>query len=864
MYPREFREANGAEMEEAFLTLLRRDGAERGVRGRVVCWLGAFWDVIRTAVPMRVRELRRGKGGDPMVRSILTDVRFAIRSWARRPMFALTAITTLALGIGSTAAVFTISNGMLFAPFPYEEPEQLVVILDANPELGLEDTDISPANAWDWRERSRTLQDLAVHYEDALNLVGDGPPELVNAIRVTPNIFRVLGRTPHVGRDFNLDEVGSGNDRVAILTHGFWNRRFARDGATIGRTLVLDGIAHTVIGVLPEDFVFLDERPDLFVPLPMRPEEAQRDGHYASAVARLSDGSTPAEAERELAGIAAQLAVEHPETNEGWTVDVLPARDELLGEIGGRAAKVLLGAVLFVLLMACVNVANLLLAKGRAREREMAVRSALGAPRTRVLRQLLTESLTLAFAGGALGLAIGIWGSRAISAALPSNVPPVFRFDVDGTVLLFVTAVTLAAAVGFGLSPALHLVRASADGLRGGGRHGRGGRQSRFGSTLVVVQTTLAMVLLVGGGLLMKSIAGMRSQELGFETRDVFTVRMSPPRADYPETADRLALWAEIERRVNEQPGITAAGTTQSHPLMGSNWGHTIRLPGDPSQEVSVRTTYASPGYFPALGIRPLRGRVIAESDGEGSARVAVVNQAFVDRYLGDGVDPLATSIPSGDGEDAVPIVGVIPDMLERGVDRPPEPNWYLHPDQGRISNRSIVAKVVGAPDGALSAIQEAIWSVDAKLPVYQAETMDALVAQRLGGFVLIASLMAGFAILSLILGAVGIYGVTAFSAGQRGQEIGLRKALGAEEGQVVSMVVRNGAWRAGAGLVLGFAAAAGVARLLGSILVGVEPFDPGVFFSVAAVLAGVSILGLWIPARRAATVDPVEALSAD
>ncbi|NNM34019.1 MAG: hypothetical protein HKO53_13175, partial [Gemmatimonadetes bacterium] len=322
LYPREFREINGVEMEAAFLALLRRDGHRRGLWGRASCWLGAAWDVVRTAVPMRIKRMRTGRGGDSMMGTILTDVRFAVRSWARRPLFALTAITTLALGIGFTAAVFTITNGMLFAPFPYEDPDELVVILDANPELGWDDTDISPANAWDWRERSRTLEDLAVHYEDALNLVGDGPPELVNAVRVTPNMLHLLGRSPLLGRDFAPDEVGEGNDRVVILTDGFWNRRFGRDLETVGRTLLLDGIAHTVIGVLPEDFVFLDERPDLFLPLPVNPQEAERDGHYAMAVARLSDGSTAADAEQELTRIAAQLEVEYPETNEGWTVDV--------------------------------------------------------------------------------------------------------------------------------------------------------------------------------------------------------------------------------------------------------------------------------------------------------------------------------------------------------------------------------------------------------------------------------------------------------------------------------------------------------------------------------------------------------------
>ena len=584
LYPKAFREANGAEMEGTFLALLRRDGDRRGMWGRLGCWLGATWDVCRTALPMRWKRKKTGKGGERMISTLLTDVRFALRSWVRRPVFALTAITTLALGIGATAAIFTITNGMLLAPFPYEDPEELVVIMAAKPEMGWENTDINPANAWDWRERSRTLEDVAVHYDDALNLIGDGQPELVNATRVTPNILGLLGRGPTLGRDFHAEEVGEGNDRVVILTDGFWARRFARSRETLGQTLVLDGVAHTVIGILPEDFVFLDERPDLFLPLPMHPRDAREGGHYASSVARLAEGSTVADAERELTQIAAALESEYPDTNDGWTVDVYSARQRLLGDIGTTAAKVLLGAVLFVLLMACVNVANLLLAKGRAREREIAVRSALGAPRTRVLRQLLTESLTLAFVGGALGLVLGIWGSRVISAALPREIPPVFRFDVDTTVLLFVTAVTVMAAIIFGLSPAVHLVRSSTDALRGGGRDGGGRKQNRFGSTLVVVQTTLAMVLLVGGGLLMKSIAGMRSQDFGYETQGVFTVRVSPPNSDYPEAADRLALWSDIEDRVPSQchPGNHRRRDHPEPPPHGLQLGELDQTSGRP------------------------------------------------------------------------------------------------------------------------------------------------------------------------------------------------------------------------------------------------------------------------------------------
>ncbi|MDH3225386.1 MAG: ABC transporter permease, partial [Gemmatimonadota bacterium] len=416
-----------------------------------------------------------------------------------------------------------------------------------------------------------------------------------------------------------------------------------------------------------------------------------------------------------------------------------------------------------------------------------------------------------------------------------------------------------------GLSPALHLIRSGGEVLRGTGRNGGGSRGGRFGSTLVVVQTTLAMVLLVGGGLLMKSIAGMRNQDFGFDPEGVLTLRVSPPASDYAELEDRLALWNAIEDKVRALPSVSAAGTTQSHPLMGSNWANTIRLAATPDRERTVRVTYATPGYFDVLGIRPIQGRLLTKDDGRGSPMVAVVNEAFVRAYVGEGIDPLSQSILREEaGPEAVPIVGVIPDMVERAVDRAAEPNWYLHPDQGGIWARSILARVNGSPGEALPAIQQAVWSEDASLPLYQVETMEAIVSRRLGGFVLIANLMGGFALLSLTLGAVGIYGVTAFAAGQRRQEIGLRKALGAEESQVVSMVVRSGAWRAAAGLFLGFIAAAGVARLLGSILVGVSPWDPWVFFTVAAMLGAVSLVGLWIPARRAATVDAARALSAD
>ena len=797
--------------------------------------------------------------------TVFSDVRFAVRSLARRPMFAGTAIATLALGIGANASIFTVTNGMLYAPFPYEEPEELVALNEANPSLGWDGVDVNPANVWDWRERSRSMEDMAVYYGDALNFTGDGDPELVQGLRATSNVFTLLGREPAMGRGFQADEMGEGRDDAAVLTHGFWVRRFGGDPTTLGRTLVLDGESYTVVGILPEDFVFFGERPDLFLPFPMHPSETLRDSRFAESVGRLAEGATLEDARTELTQIAGLVAQEHPDTNEGWTVEATSMRQEMLGGIAERAAQVLMGAVAFILLMACVNVAGLLMARGEARFREMAVRSALGAGRARVLRQLMTESLVLALAGGALGMMIGVWGSRVITAGMPSDMPPVFRYEVDGTVLLFVALVTLGAAVAFGLSPALHLLRSGGDALRGGGRHGGARRSGRFGGTLVVAQTGLAVVLLVGGGLLMKSLAGMRDQDFGFDPESVLTLRVTPPESTYPEAEDLAAFWAAAEARVQDIQSVHAIGSTQSHPLMGSNWGSTIRLASEPERDLTVRTTYATGGYFEALGVQAVRGRIITDEDAGEAPFVAVVNETFVRRYMGEEIDPLSqTLLVESQGETGIPIVGVIPDMIERGIDRGPEPNWYIHPEKGGIRSRSLVMKTAAPTAQVLAQVQEAIWSIDANLPLYRVETMEDVVERRLGGFLLIAQLMGAFALLSLILGAVGIYGVTAFSAGQRSQEIGLRKALGAEDGQVVSMVVHSGALKAGLGLVLGLGAALGMAKLLTSILVDVNPWDPTVFGLVTGALAAVSFLGLWVPARRAARVDPVQALSAE
>jgi predicted permease len=796
--------------------------------------------------------------------TIISDIRYAIRSLVHRPVFALTAILTIAIGIGANASVFTVVNGFMLKPIPYAQPHELVAIWSAKPSLGWNRTDIAPADAVDWRDRSELIEDLAIFNPDGFNLTGGDAPELVSALRVTPNFLSLIGWQPVLGRDFTEQEIGEGRDDVVVLTDPFWERRFARDRDVLGTTLMLDGRAVTVIGIMPPDFLFHDGRPDLFRTWGYDLASSSRQNHGSRAIARMADGVTLDATREELAAIARQLETEYAD-NEGWTVEVLSLRTEIIGPVAGQASIVLMGAVSFILLMACVNVANLLLARAGGRSREMAVRIALGAGRARVIRQLLTESLVLALAGGALGMISAQWGYRAIVSALPAFMPPVFQFDMDRTVLLFTVGITLTAAILFGVLPALRATNDQGVTLREGGRTGTSRGSSRFGSALVVMQTAMAVVLLVGGGLLMKSISGMRSQDFGFDPENVLTARIALPESEYETYEESEAYWNEVTARIRDVPGVTIAGSTQSHPLMGSNWGRTIRIAGQDLAEDQMRTvrlTLASPGLFEALRFGMVQGRLFTDADDADAPAVAIVNEAFVERYLGPEDDPLAQTMLRDDWSAA--IVGVVHDVVERGVEEDPEPALYLPIAQSDIRTRSLVMRTVGEPTEVVGAIQAAAWSVDADIPIYDVQTMESVVEERVGGFAVIGYLMAVFAILSLILGAVGIYGVTAYAAGQRTSEIGVRLAMGAERTDVVRMVVLQGARRSALGLVIGLALAVALGGAMSGILIGVSPRDPLTFGVVTVVLAGVSFLGLYLPARRVSRVDPVRALAAE
>lgn len=870
-YPSTFRATHEGEMEEAFLHLLEWESRRRGLAGRMDAWLSGGWDAISGGIRMRLigepgNERTRtntfpSKGVGEMFGALLRGLRLTVRGLLRKPLFTLTVILSLAIGIGANASVFTLVDGLLLKPLPYEEAEELVALAEENTVRGWNGVSVSPLNARDWGERSHTLEGVATFYVQDQTLTGEGPPALLTAVRVSSNMFDLLGRAPVLGRGFSEEEMGVDRDNVVVLTHGFWQRQFGGARSVLGQSVELQGKARVVVGILPAGFQFLDQEPDLFLPLDLVPTDHTRDEHFLKAVGRLANGSSLDEARAELDEISLQLGAEYPESNEGWKVQLSSVRDDMLGPTSKSAALALMVAVGFVLLMVCVNVANLALARGEHRTRELAVRAALGAGRGRIIFQLLTESLVLALLGGGLGLLLANWGYRGVVATLPNYTSPNFQFGLNGSVVAFTLVATLLSAVLFGTIPAVRFSRSSVGALRDGGRSGLSTTASRFGSALVVLQTALALVLLVGGGLLMKRIAEMRGQDLGFNPENTITVRVSPPAAEYPEADDITAFWRAVEGSVAQAPGVVSVGSTQSHPLMGASWIQTVRVAGQ-DQDRTTRLTRASGGLFDALGFRTVAGRPLRGEDDKDSSWTAVVNQAFVRAYLAPEADPLAvTLVNPSDSMPPMPVVGVIQDVVESNIDEPPEPALYLSFAQAPVRRRSLVVRTSGPVAEALPAIRAAVWSVDPKVPLDQVQTLQSQVDQQVGGFAVVANLMAVFAILSLLLGALGIYGVTAYAAGRRTNEIGIRMALGAEKGDVVRMVVSQGGRRAGLGLLLGLVAAFFVTRGIGSLMVGIEPSDPTVFILVTLILGLVSFLALWIPAWRASAVGPMAAL---
>lgn len=893
VYPAWFRDLYGEEMVRSFLRLLEMEGERKGLRGRAWVWLGAGLDALKEGTQTRVgagaprlrtspKDLDTRIAGrrtgtheqgmmttmKALLEGLAQDLRFGLRALVRRPVFATTVVTALALGVGASTAIFSVVNGLVLKPLPYDEPGRLVALWSALPERGWSRTDVNMADAWEWGERSEALAQVSVHDDRRVALTGGDRPEFVDAIYGTSNVLGITGVEPVMGRDFVPEDNREGAEGVAILQHDFWQARFGGDPEILGRTLMLNGEPYTVIGILPRGFSYTDEIADLFIPWRRDPTHADRRSHSYEAVGRLAPGATVEGVRNELARITRDQAEAHPEANPGWRAQVVPLRKDMAGEPVIRASTVLMVAGAFVLLMACVNVSNLLLARANGRRREMAIRAAMGAERGRVMRQLLVETGILATLGGAAGILLAVQGWKAIAARLPDFIlSPALGFGMDWRVLTFTVGVTALALIGVGLLPALRSSRTDPVSLRDGQRSGGGRRGKRFGTGLVVVQTALAMVLLVAGGVLFQSVSTMKATDLGFEPEGVLTVGLIPPESRYPDDEARNRLFGQITERVRAIPGVQAAGWIHSPPLLGNNWSEGIRIPGleiaGEEEGLHSRLDYVTPGYLEAMEIELRRGRALRVADRADAEPVVLVNEAFVQRYM-PGEDPLTHSI-EGIGSEIRRIVGVVENTVERDLNEPAEPTTFVPQAQRATHRRFLVARVRGGDPMAVSdQVQRQVWSVDPDLPMLDMRPMSDLVALRLSGFRLIADLMGAFALLALVLGAVGIYGVTAYGVTQRRTEIGIRVALGAGRGQVRRRVVRDGMTRTALGLGLGALAAFFLVRALEVFLVGVSASDPATFAAVAGVLSAVSFLAAYLPARRASAVDPVEVLAGE
>ncbi|HEV2864457.1 MAG TPA: ABC transporter permease [Pyrinomonadaceae bacterium] len=803
------------------------------------------------------------------MRTVLQDLRYGLRVMRKWPGFAAAAVLTLGLSIGINTAVFSVVYAALVRPLPFADPERLVVAAAENKRGGpAEVRGVAPADFVDWREQARSFDGLAAFTGGGLTLAEGEAPELISGVRVSDDFFRVMGVAPALGRAPDAAEFGSGAGRVVVLSHRLWQRRFGGDRGVLGRQLPLvGGASATVVGVMPEEFKF-PSYAEVWSPLPRESGELrQRMSRYFTVVGRIKEGATREQAQEDLSGVAARLAEAHPRSNADWGVRLIPLRETLVGKSARSALLVLLGAVALVLLVACANVANLLLARSTARHKEMAIRAALGATRWRVVRQLLAEGVLLAAAGGALGAVLALWGVDALLALVPEDLR-FARLDearVDGAVLAFTAGVSLLTGLVVGLLPGLKVSRPELNlALKEAGRGASAeGRVRRARGLLVVAEIAVTLVLLVGAGLLVKSFVRLQQTDLGFEPRNLLTLGVGAPQQLYGQTEQRAAYFKQMQERLSALPGARAVAVTSSLPLdwvLNFSYGVEGR-PARPGDEPQADYMAVSPNYFETMRIPVLKGRGFTERDATGAPDVAVINETMARRVF-PGEDPLGRRITIDYMERrlALEVVGVVADVRQTAGEETGLQIYDCYLQRPWLSS-SFVIRADGDPALLAASAQKAVREVDAARAASNVKTMEQLLSESVARPRFYTQLLTLFAAVALLLAAVGVYGVMSYTVTQRTHEIGIRIALGARGRDVIRLVVGQGMALALAGVTAGLAGAFALTRVMESLLYGVSATDAATFAGVALLLGAVALLACYLPARRATKVDPIVAL---
>ena len=800
------------------------------------------------------------------MRSFLTDLRHAARVLANQPTFSAVAILTLMLGIGANTAIFSVTKAVLLNPLPYDEPEQLVVLWEVSPDGVLDE--VSIPTYFDWEDQATQIEEMAGYrHEDYTFSAADQPLD-IPSLKVRTELFGILRADARLGRTFTVDETTPGQDHVVVLSHRFWERHFGAQADVIGDTMDLDAEPYTIVGVMPPDFEFPPGgNAQIWTPLSFDPNNLHgrsRRARSLAVIGRLASDTTPAQAQEEMRVIAARIASEYAESNDGWSATLVAAHAQLV-EAARPALLVLSGAVGFLLLIVCANVANLMLARLSGRQREIAVRAALGASRWQLARPILAESVLLSAVGGGLGLLLAVASLRLLTLLPAGSLPRMEQIRLDGGVLLFAIAVSIAVAIVFGLLPAMQASRAR---LRSTLNEASGTTGSvtarRALNGLVVVEVAMALMLLIGAGLMIRSFDRLIQVYPGFEPDNVIAAQIYLPQTKYGERHEVATFFERVVERLKTVPGVRSASAASALPMhpVGTDFALAFtvegRLPPANGEEPQSDVRIATPGYFETMQVPLLRGRLFDERDLADAVHVAIINETMATRYFPDE-DPLGKVVVNPHGRSEV--VGVVGDLRHYGLDSAPRPEIFLPFRQSTINGMALVIRTENDPLQYAGAIRREVWAVDPSQPIYDMSTMRQVLARAVSLPRLSMTLMAVFAGTALILATLGIYGVISYSVARRTRELGLRMALGAESGDALRLVIVNSMGLVGLGIGVGLVASTAMTRSLATLLYEVSPLDPAVFLGVSLLLSGAALTACLVPALRATKVDPIVAL---